>query len=47
MMLTFQCQVAIFPLRCSAAVDKGIRYIAARALLAPSANVHDDDVSLS
>ena len=46
MMFTFQCQAAIFPLRCCTAVDKGIYYIAARALLAPSANVHDDDTSL-
>ena len=44
-MFTFQCQAAIFLLRCTA-VDKGIYYIAARALLAPSANVHDDDTSL-
>ena len=26
----------------STAVDKGIYYVAVRALLAPSANVHDD-----
>jgi len=30
----------------STAVDKGIYFVAARALLAPSANVHEDDASL-
>ena len=30
----------------SIAVDKGIYFVAARALLAPSANLHQDDTSL-
>ena len=42
----FPAEMLIYGSPESTAVDKGIYFVAARALLAPSANVHEDDASL-